>query len=108
MPKFSRLALVVLAAVTTSFAAAGHSTSITIDTDVHAGATSIPAGHYQLRWTADSGDTDAVLAANKHQYTIPVTVKTGSTGDNEVLTHSDGNAQVLEGFKVKGLLLTVR
>jgi hypothetical protein len=109
MLKISRLVLLSIVTVATAYAAPGHSGSVTIDTEVHAGATSIPAGHYTLRWAADSGNTDLVLAANKHEYTVPVTIKQDSArGDNQVLTHSDGGAQILEGFKVKDQLLMVR
>ena len=112
MFKLFRLTLVLVAATTTSYAASDHSSSVTLDTAIRAGATSIPAGHYTLHWTADSGDTDLSLYGEKHQYTIPVTVNRSpvkQTGTHpEVLTHNDGNTQVLEGIQVKDTVLTVR
>jgi hypothetical protein len=111
MFKLSRLTLVFVVATATSFAASGHSSSVKLYTDVHAGATSIPAGDYTLHWAADSGDTDLTISAGKLHYSIPVTVKRSpdkQTGNTGVLTHNDGTADVLDGFRIKDTLLMVR
>jgi hypothetical protein len=69
------LTLIFVAAAALSFAASGHSSSVKLYTDVRAGATSIPAGDYTLRWAVDSGDTELTISAGKLHYSIPVTVK---------------------------------
>ena len=112
MFKVSRLILVLVAATATLYAASDHSTSIKLDTDIRVGAISIPAGDYTLHWATDSGDMDLTISGEKHRhYSIPVTVKQNpdrQTGNPALITHREGDAQVLEGIKVKNTLLMVR
>jgi hypothetical protein len=111
MSKLFRLTLAFVAATATSYAQPDHSSSVKLNMDVRAGAASIPAGHYTLRRVADSGDRDLTISGEKHQYSITITVKQSPvrlTGNPAVLTHSEGNTEVLEGFQVKDTLLMLR
>lgn len=111
MFKLSRLALVAIFATSTLYAASNHSSRVNLNTDIRAGATSIPAGDYTLHWTVDSGDTNLTISGGTRPYSIPVTVKPNSarqTGGAAVLSHSDGKTEVLDGFQVKDALLILR
>lgn len=84
-----------------SYAAATGAGSVSFPTPVRVGANTLPAGSYEVHWQVDSSDVQVTLSGHGQKISVPATVAPAA-GSDQVLMHRDGDAQVVEGFTVKG------
>ena len=90
-----------------SYAANQESGSISFPDTVRVGTNNLPAGTYTVHWQLGSSDVQLTLSGKGHQISVPATVSTG-VGQDQVLLHKDGSAEVLDGFTVKDTNFSIK
>jgi hypothetical protein len=90
-----------------SYAANTSSGSVKFADPVRVGTVTFPAGTYAIHWEPGAKDVQVVISGHGHEVTVPATVAATGAKD-EVLTHRDGSAQVVEGFTVKANSFTIK
>jgi hypothetical protein len=64
------------------------------------GNPNLPAGTYAIHWQTGASEVEVKISGNGHSVDLPATVAPSAVRD-ELLTHHEGTAEVVEGFTVK-------
>jgi hypothetical protein len=91
----------ILAFVTVSYAAAQHSTSVTLYETVYIGSNTLPAGDYSLHWPDGSGVVELSISGNRHKLSVPITVTPQAATTNGAIITMSGDKTLLQGFSTK-------
>ena len=96
-----------LALASASYAATRESGSVSFTSAVRVGTSSLPAGVYAIQWQEGTGQVQLKISGNGHEISVAATAA-AAAGPDEVLTHRDGAAQVVDGLVVKETALTIK